>query len=613
MLRDIKSVQSKAYGNIYAEILFAKHFSLRNEFNFDFQLTQNNAFQPFIVNSAASQVILAPSRLREDRANGLYAAVRNFLTYNQNFGKHYVNATAGHESWKSNYDNQYTTVTDLQLNLQSTSAGTVLPSGTGGGKYESSQESYFARVNYTYDNKYSFSGSYRRDGSSTFGPNSRFGNFYAGSLGWTASNEAFFKNVKFINYLKLRVGYGSVGNQNSPVQNPYTTNIRIFPISPFGPGGIPANIGNPDISWEAVVTKNVGIDLTFLQRKVELSVDVYNKTTTKMILASILPAFSGLDPNPPNNSYRDIEPPVTNGGEVSNKGIDIALTTYNLQKKNLSWKTTVVFSQFKNKLVRLNAPGAILKGQEQDFTGISSVVNYTQEGRSIGNFYGYVTNGLYTTLDQLKADGIVIDPVNPRQGVYLGDIRYKDLNGDGKIDSKDVTFIGDPNPKFTYGMTNTFSYKQFDLTVFVQGVYGGKIFNWTRKYSESLGSPYLNQLSTVLNRYTEAKGGNDATLPRYNQWNSNNLRNSDRFVENASYFRVQNIALGYNVPVKWAKYAKMTSARFYVSAQNVYTATKYTGYDPEIGSYNKSVLSQNVDNGHYPNPRTFTVGANVEF
>jgi hypothetical protein len=330
-----------------------------------------------------------------------------------------------------------------------------------------------------------------------------------------------------------------------------------------------------------------------------------------MILSNIYPIFVGLDPTPPSQNYREIEPPVTNGGEMTNTGIDIAITSYNIQNKNFSWKTNIIFSRYKNLLNSLNSKTATLFGNANDFTGSSSIVNVTKPGGAVGTFYGFVTDGLYRTPDDLAKAVLPVGLTVSPTGVYLGDIRYKDLNGDGVIGSEDVTFIGDPNPKFTYGITNTFSYKGIDFSFFLQGVYGDKIFNWTRKYTEALSSVYTNQLATVLNRYTPANTNSD--LPRFNQWNNNNVRNSDRYIENGSYLRVQNISLGYNLPVNIISKAKISTARIYVSAQNVYTFTKYSGYDPEIGSYNKSVLSQNVDNGHYPNPRTITIGANLEF
>ncbi|OQP43071.1 SusC/RagA family TonB-linked outer membrane protein [Niastella yeongjuensis] len=615
LLRDVRAVQSKGYGNIYADLQFSKYLSLRNEVNFDYQLNENSAFQPYYLNEATGQAVMAPSKLREDRNTNFYWGLRNYLTYNQSFGKHAVNAVVGHEAQASHWDNKWITVTNLEQNLQSTSAGTVVPAQTSGKKGDWSMESYFARATYTYDNRYSISGSIRRDGASSFGPNNRIGYFSAGSAGWTVTNEKFARDWKFIDYLKLRVGAGSVGNQNSPIQNAYSTNIRLFTVAPFGPGGVPANVGNPDLSWESVTTYNGGVDLSFLKKRVELSVDVYKKITTNMILSIVPPMFLGLDPNPPKNDYKEIEPAVTNAGEMTNTGVDISLTTYNIQRNDFSWKTSIVFSRYKNLLVRLNSPTALLKGAEQDFTQDGSVVNITQAGRAVGSFYGYVTDGLFRDMNELNNGtdwGLAVGP----QGVYLGDIRYKDISGpdgkpDNKIGSEDVTFIGDPNPSFTYGITNSFTFKGFDFSFFLQGVQGTRIFNWTRKYTEGMTSIYLNQSTDVISRYTTANP--QASIPRYNQWNNNNTRNSDRYIENGSYLRVQNISLGYNFPARWISKAKMANARLYLSAQNVYTFTKYTGYDPEIGSFDKNVLSQNVDNGHYPNPRTITIGANIEF
>jgi hypothetical protein len=354
--------------------------------------------------------------------------------------------------------------------------------------------------------------------------------------------------------------------------------------------------------------------MSFLDKRLEVSVDVYKKTTTDMILSTTLPVFSGVLVNSNTNGYQQIQPPVTNAGEMSNKGIDVSITSYNIQKKDFTWKTTLVFSHYKNLLVKLNTVGALLPGEAQGYSG-AGVVSVTQPGRAVGTFYGYVTNGLFRSMADLNNGtdwGIAVGPT----GIYLGDVRYKDISGpagkpDGKIGSEDVTFIGDPNPKFTFGVTNSFQFKRLDFSFFLQGVYGNKIFNWTRTYTEAMNNVYTNQLNTVMNRYTP--NNVNATMPRYNQWSNNNIRVSDRYIEDGSYLRVQNIAIGYNLPVRWASKAKMTNARIYVSSQNVYTFTGYSGYDPEIGSYNKNVLTQNVDNGHYPNPRTITVGANIEF
>lgn len=612
-LRDVGRTQSKAFGSIYVELMPVKNLSIRGEANYDFQLQESHAFQPLVLNESTQQTILAPSRLREDRGTSMFWMLKQYATYSPSIGNHHISVTAGHESWESNFNQVYNTATNLNLNIPSLGAGTIDPASSGGGRYASAMESYFARANYTYSNRYTIAGSIRRDASSNFGPNKRIGYFPAVSAGWTLSNEAFAQNWTSISNLKLRLGYGSVGNQNSPVGNAFSTNIRLFPISPFGPGGVPANVGNPSLSWESVYTYNAGLDFSLLKNRIDVTIDAYRKVTRDMILATVLPAFAGLDPNPPNNAYRDIVPPITNAGEMRNTGIDIAITSYNIVQKDFSWKTTTIFSHYKNLLVSLNSDAAVLRGADQDFSP-GSFVNLTFPGNAIGTFFGFKTNGIFRTMNDLNNNPRPL-PIGPQQ-TWLGDIMFRDLSGpdgkpDGIIGSEDVMVIGDPNPDFTFGMTNTFNYKGFELTMFIQGVYGSEIYNWTRKYTESMSNAFNNQLSTVFNRWTPENV--NATMPRYNQWNGSNLRTSDRYVEDGSYLRMQNVTLGYNLPLNTVKKMKMSSARVYASAQNLFTLTSYNGYDPEIGAYNQSVLTQNVDNGRYPNPRTFVVGFNLEF
>ncbi|HMH24840.1 MAG TPA: TonB-dependent receptor [Puia sp.] len=611
-LRDVHSVQSRAYGNIYAEVSFLKDFTLKNQVNYDFQLNQLTAFQPNIVNTSGD-IILSPSKLRIDKANSYYYGIQTYLTYNHNFGKHAVNVTLGHEAGFSRYDDVNASVTGLTQNIESISAGTADPSSPpGGGIYDNSSEGYYARAKYTFDEKYSIEGLVRRDGSSSFGPDKRIGYFPAVSAGWTISNEEFAKGWTFVNSLKLRAGLGSVGISTTGVNNAYVTNIRLATNANglFGQSavaGVPANVGNPFLSWESVKTYNAGVDASLFQHRIEITVDVYKKITTNMLLSTTLPSFAGLDPNPPNTAYQEIEPPVTNAGQMTNTGVDVSVITHNIQTKQFNWSTTFIFSQFTNKLDKLYAPGAILFGKSQAFAPVT--LTETLAGHPVGSFYGYVTNGLYRTMNDLNSGPTPSLPVG-LQGTWLGDVRYKDLNGDKAITAADQTFIGNPNPKFTYGVTNTFSYKGIDLSVFVTGVYGDDIFNYSRIETESLFNVYQNQLSTVMNRFTTATP--NGKLPRYNQFSQTNLKISDRYIENGSYLRIQNISLGYTLPNVISK-IKMTHARVYVSAQNLHTFTKYSGYDPELGAFNNNVILRNVDYGHYPNPRSFTVGANIEF
>jgi TonB-linked SusC/RagA family outer membrane protein len=611
-LRNVHSIQSKAYGNLYAEIQFTKDISFRNQLNYDFQLNDNTAFQPNIVNPDGT-VILSPSKLRVDKSDSYYYGLQTYLTYNHIFGKHALNFLLGHEASYNHYDDANVSVTGLTLNIQSLSAGTPDPAAPAGGStYDGASESYFARLLYTYDNRYSVTLSGRRDGSSNFGPDKRIGYFPAVSAGWTISNEKFAQDWKTLSFLKLRLGYGSVGVSSVPA-NTYTTNIRLASnaVGLFGQSGvpgIPANVGNPSLSWESVVTYNAGLEAGFLNGRIELTIDLYKKITTQMLLATTLPSFAGLDPNPPNNNYDEIEPPYTNAGQMTNTGVDLGITSHNIKTRDFGWNTIIVFSQYKNILDKLNAPGAVLFGKSQAFAPVT--LTESLAGQPVGSFYGFVTNGLYRTMTDLTSGPTPMLPVGV-QGTWLGDIRYKDLNGDKAITSADQTFIGNPNPKFTYGFTNSFSYKGLDLSIFLTGVYGDQIYNYSRMETESLFNVYENQLSTVLNRYSAANP--NGSLPRYNQYNENNLKISDRFIENGSYMRIQNISLGYNLPGKVIGRAKISSFRIYVAGQNLHTFTKYSGYDPELGAFNNNVLTQNIDYGHYPNPRSLTVGANIVF
>ncbi|MGN7203296.1 SusC/RagA family TonB-linked outer membrane protein [Pedobacter sp. SAFR-022] len=597
LAREVRNIQSKGYGNLYGEITFNENFSFRSEVNFDYTVGDNSAFQPYIDN------ILTPSRLVEQRSTNVYYGVRNFLNYNQSFGKHKVTALLGHEFQESEYDQLDASRQNLAQNIPAIGAGGEAGQSLGSYLGDFAMESYFARAGYTYNDKYALNLSIRRDGSSTFGPDNRIGYFPAASIGWTVTNEDWAKNIKFLDYLKVRAGAGAVGNQNSPQQNAYVTRVRLVSTAPFGQGGIPQNVGNPALQWESVRTYNAGLDFGFLNRKLDVTLDLYQKETTNMILPSSLPVFTGI-----GTEYNDIQAPVVNAGKMTNKGIDIGITSYNMTSKDFEWRTNFVFSKYKNTLNYLNSPSSTyLEFVEY---GNAILLTRTAAGRAVGGFYGFQTDGLFRTMDELNNGPDQGLPVSPT-GTWLGDVRYKDLNGDGRIDDQDLTYIGDPNPSFTFGLTNTFRYKNFDLSVFLQGTYGNDVLNYTKRTTEQLSNVYNNQLNTVKDRFTQSNP--NGALPRYNQWHNNNFRVSDRFVEDGSYLRIQNVTFGYNLPQTLISKAKIANARVFVTGQNLYTFTNYTGYDPELGAFNSSATFFNIDNGNYPNPRTFTFGANITF
>ncbi|MBO9202710.1 MULTISPECIES: SusC/RagA family TonB-linked outer membrane protein [Niastella] len=603
--RGNKSTNWQVFGSTYADLQLRKDLSFKTEFAYSLSLNNNTAFQ----NAGAIGPNKLQSQLFDKRQNGYYYALRNYLNYNKWLNKHSISATVGHEAQYSYYESIDGKKVNLANNILDLTAGSSDKTTwqLGGGKGNWAMESWFARGSYTYDDRFSLSLSFRADASSNFGPNNRWGYFPGASLGWTVTNERFADPVKkVVNYLKLRAGYGAVGNQNLPSgapSPPYTSVVSFWPGPVgFGDANFLKGIANPDLSWESVVTRNGGLDASFLKGRIDLSVDVYKKTTTDMLLFLTGPRVIGV-----GDQWDDLAAPIGNMGRMSNTGVDISLTSNNIKTKDFSWKTNVIVSQFKNKLDNLAASTSGLTGKVYYD---NYVITYTKPGYAVGSFFGLKTDGLFRSKEELDNSlpqfGYTIDNTH----TYYGDVRFKNVNGDNKIDADDITFIGSPLPKFTFGFTNTFQYKDFDCSIFLQGSQGAKIFNFLRWQLEKLDNAFYNQLATVTDRYTETN--TNGKLPRFTNTNSNNVYISDRYVEDGSYVRIQNISLGYRLPKNILDKVKVSSARVYVTVQNLKTFTNYSSYDPEVGAFNNNIKLMNVDMGHYPNPRTFTIGASLE-
>jgi len=609
--RGNRSTNSQVFGNIYADIIFLEGLSLRNEFSYQIGLQNNIAFQ-YEANIGTRSL---QAQLYDNRSNSYYYAVRNYLNYNKTFGKHKVSFTGGHEAQYSYWESMGGKKVDLQNNILDMNAGGTdkLTWDLTGGKGDWAMESYFVRGNYTFDERYSVSLSYRGDGSANFGPNNKWGFFPGASIGWTVTNEKFAANwANVMNYMKIRLGAGAVGNQNLPggaPNPPYTSNVNFWP-GPVGFGQVGtastnfiAGIANPDLGWESVITYNGGIDFGFLNGKIDLTVDLYKKITSNMLLFSTGPALLGI-----GDAWNDLKAPIGNVGQMTNTGIDISLTTRNISKPNFSWNTSVIFSHYKNVLDKLINESSSIDGK---LYYDNYLITHTVPGYAVGTFWGLKTDGLFRTEAELAASYPQFGSAVAPNETWLGDVRYADMNSDQVIDSKDLTFIGSPIPDFTFGFTNNLRYRDLDLSVFLQGSYGAEIFNFMRWQLERMNNVYYNQLRTVMDRYTTPN--TDCELPRFTNTNTNNTAMSDRYVEDGSFVRIQNIPLGYKLPRTVINRVKMNNLRLFVTVQNLYTFTKYTGYDPEVGSYNNSIRLMNVDAGHYPNPRTYMGGVSVEF
>lgn len=596
------------FGSIYVDLQLHKDLSLRNEVAYNIGGNNNIAFQRD--GNVGGQVFR--SRLIDSRSDNYYWSLTNYLNYNKWFNKHGIQATFGHQAQNSFYQSISGTKVDLRAGIMDLNAGSADQTtwALGGGKGQWAMESWFARANYTFDERYSISASFRADGSSNFGPNNRWGYFPGVSAGWTVSNEGFLKNSNLKNvlsFMKVRAGYGEVGNQNFPggAPNPaYVGAVQFFsgPVG-FGSSNMIQGIPNPDLKWEAVKTTNFGVDLGFFNGRLDAAIDIYKKVTSDMIIFLTGPNLIGV-----GDQWDDLKAPLGNAGQMTNKGIDIGLTSTNIQKDDFTWKTNLVFTHFKNTYDRAASAASALDGKVYYS---NYLVTHTTPGRPVGSFWGLVTDGLFRTEAELEGSkpqfGYGIDEAQ----TWLGDIRFKDIDDDGKVDANDMTYIGSPLPAFSWGLTNTLNYKAFDFSLFFQGSQGAKAFNFLRWQLEGMSNAWSNQMTTVMDRYTEENV--NGSLPRFSPTNRNNTAMSDRYVEDASYWRIQNVTLGYRVPKNISSKAKINNLRVYGSIQNLHTFTKYSGYDPEIGSLNNNIRLTNVDTGHYPNPRTFTVGLNVEF
>lgn len=525
----------------------------------------------------------------------------NTLTYSKVINDiHSITALAGtsaqhHDTdYVGGYRQGFASTITQQLN-----SGSQTNMASYGNSFAWSLLSFIGRVNYDFNNKYLLTATLRRDGSSRFGETNKYGTFPSVSAAWRISEENFFQPLTFISDFKLRAGYGETGNQEignysfASVLQPGSYNFNGQLVQTTYPQAMP----NPNVKWETVKQANLGFDASLLDEKVTITFDAFVKNTEDMLVRGAVPISTG---------YRDFAfgadlRPFVNAGKMQNRGIELSVNTKNISG-DLTWNTNLNFTFIQNKIISLNDTIPLPAGQ------INGNINYyvalQQNGHPYNAFYGYVTNGIFQSQEEVDNYAAQQPGLDPFNRTSPGDIRFKDLNNDGRIDDKDRKFIGNPNPQFFFAMNNTFTWKGFELSIFVQGVSGNDIFNANRIWQEGM-SVAQNQTTAVLNRWTE--GGTSSTMPRaiFNDPNKN-ARGSDRFIEDASYVRFKNITLGYSIPKVVADRLKLTSARLYASGQNLYTFTKYSGIDPEVGV-------NGIDFNVYPVTRTYSVGVNMSF
>ena len=636
---DILLGRNKLNGSIFADITPIENLTWHSELGFDIGSSRGERFEPAVRYGKWSREKNMSSIQKNDNR---FWQLKNYLTYSGNMDKHDYTVMLGQEMWESTYEYQSVTASALPSNdIKNPSLGTdpLISSGFG----SSAMASFFGRGTYNYDDRYMGTYTYRRDGSSNFGPKNRWAGFHAFAASWRFTNEAFFEPLtEVLNNGKLRIGWGQTGNANIGGYRWGAAIVRM--PSSLGLGYRQSNIANPYIKWETQEQWNLGLDLNFFDNRIGLVVDAYDKTSKDMLMPLQLPSYMGTR----GNASSALAAPYGNYGTINNKGIEFTLNTHNLTGA-FTWNTEFQISFNKNKLVALDGTDAVhIEGYGQ----WSDVVSISNVGEPLYNFYGYKVAGVYKDLEDLQnsprpekypTDGVF----NRYNTTWVGDLKFEDLSGpegvpDGVIDTYDRTNIGSPLPKFTFGMTNSFSYKNFDLSVFFNGSYGNKVLNYTAINLSNMKSAWDNQLKLITERanlepidpnksYPATVNGNevyewtnditnlrvtnpDTRIPRAiaNDPNDND-RISDRYIEDGSYLRVRNITLGYTLPANVARKWMLENIRVYANIQNLATFTNYSGYDPEIGA---STASQNVfglDNGRYPSPQVYSFGVSLSF
>ena len=466
-------------------------------------------------------------------------------------------------------------------------------------EYAKRNLSYFGRVNYDFKDRYLASFTFRRDGSTTFGKENKFGNFMSGSLGWIVSKEKFFTS-NFINFLKIRGSYGSLGSDNtSPqyyrIQTDYLASLYGTGNSigysfgnNFVSGSSLGSLANDKLQWERQLQANVGFEMTFLKNKFNISADYYQKNVSGLLFVPAMSLYVGAVPAPSANI-----------GSTKTNGLDISLG-YNEQiTKNLKLTTSLTFTTVKSLVTETNDDGTAQIFGGGFFNGQSQNVTLFAKGFAPAIYYGYKTDGLFQNAGEIAKSAV-------QNGAQPGDIKFVDVNGDGVIDAKDRTQIGNPFPKFNAGWNVNLEYKSFDFNVFTYVSYGNNLY---RAFERN--DTYTNKFKDVLSRWTGPNTTNDARNPRYSFTDANNnSRVSDRYVEDGSFIKIKNIILGYTLKTK-AIQKLFRSVRIYGQVKNAFTFTKYSGYDPEVPAY--GLLDTGVDRGAYPQARTFYVGLDIKF
>lgn len=594
---------NRVVGNVFSKIQLHKNLHLRSSLSADVTFAVLRNFNPKFDLSNIPTISEAPTA-EKNIVNSVGIGhntwknwqLENVLTWQKKISdKHDLTLITGTTTLSNRYDGSGGSNTNLPSNNVEDAyiSNTIDPIESQTAYHfatESALQSYFGKTNYTYDNKYLFSATLRRDGSSKFGKNNRYGIFPSVSAGWVVTEENFWR-PNFISNLKVRASWGQNGNDRIGDYT-FTTLVLNGQNYVFGPnetitnGSVALTSANPDLKWETSTQSDFGFDAELFSGKMNFTADYYIKKTSDMLYAAPIPLTVGSEPS------------LQNVATALNRGIELSLgTRNNISGFKYSFEGNIAFVNSKVTGLGLNSKPVF----SATIQSANAQAAKTDIGQPIASFFGYITDGIFQSTEEVESHAFQSNETS------AGDIRFKDLDADGMITPNDRTYIGNPTPDFTYGLNGDFSFKGFDLNLFFQGSQGNDIYNNTVRYDFI----YVNRPSSVLQRWTGPGTSNSQPKVSLNDGNQN-ARISDRFVEDGSYFRLKAMTLAYNLPKNLLKKIKLNNLKFYLTGQNLLTFTNYSGYDPEIGNIAGS-LEIGIDRGFYPQARTFIGGLTFSF
>ncbi len=593
----------RGVGNLYAEGTIKKDFKLKTSFGMDAAYNQAISFAPaFFVSPQQLNLLNTLTKGYSDNITWLW---ENTLSYNRQFGVHSVDAVAGYTMQRATseifsmtgmniirtspdfwyFDPNYIYDPNNEVNTLSTISNGVDPN------LNYAMISYLFRVNYTYNSKYILTATFRRDGSSKFSSENRYGNFPSFAAGWTISKENFMENIKTISNLKVRASWGIIGNDKIPYDKQYSltqTMVTVLGVPPTANSAMTYSVsGNPNLKWESTTQADAGLEFGLWKDKLSGEIDYYNRVTSNILIPLSVPDYLG------NGQGAQVD---FNAASVQNTGLEAKLTW----KDNIGkfgYSVTFLGSTVNNKVLKIGGSSGVDSVLYGGYLANGLPVTQSRVGLPIGAFYGYKTDGVFQTQTQ-------IDNYPHMADAQPGDLIFVDVNGDKKIDGNDRTYIGSPIPKFILGLNLEGNYKGFDFSLDLQGVYGNKIFN----AKEVVRPDPYNWEKHVL--YSWTGPGTSNSEPRAS-YGGNNYLPSDKFIQDGSFTRLRNVTVGYTLPEQITKKLYIQQLRFYIKASNVFTLTKFTGYTPEIGS--SDVLSNGIDYGTYPITSVYSIGVNLTF